>query len=323
MIKLLKYLLIILVIIISYVGYKLFWPPAHTPGPYSFVCIPEDKGRFVPLIIDVDNIYGVALTYPCIIEQIGAEYDPDIAPPVFRKLKTAINFSNTVVYPDQQTMWNTIKEIEPDLYDKIDIRLKTLPILMDYEVELGIVILHDITKKQLSDKSFYPRIGYFLANDMQSIAIAILGLDTEFESSYFDAKGSFPGFLILGSRMWIPGKEKVNSNLCIELKTIVNGEIRQRQNTKSRIYSNKEILMFILNNYNKEKLTKGTAVITGSPAGVANQTPRWKRRLAKMFSINRFQKLLSVKSNRFLKPGDVLVIDGGPLGEITTKIVAQ
>jgi len=323
--KILTYIIIILVFLVLGAGIYLFRPPSHTPDPVDFACIPvtEDTGKFMPLTLDEDNMYGVALTYASIIDQTGSEYDPDIFPPVFRKLKSAINPGNTVQYPDQQSIWDVVREIEPHQYNKLESELKSFPVLMDYEAELGIVLLEDVTKEQLSDKTFSPPVGYFLANDLQSISMAVLGMGTEFESNYFDAKGSFPGFLPLSSRMWIPYEEKADSSICIELKTQVNGKLRQHENTKNRIYSNREILLFILRKYNKEKLTKGTAVITGSPAGVANETPRWKRRLARLLGINRIRKLQSIPYNRFLKPGDVVIVEGGPLGRIATKIIVR
>ncbi len=106
-------------------------------------------------------------------------------------------------------------------------------------------MLNDISQNQLADPAFSPRLGYFLANDLQSITIGFLGLGMVLESEYFDAKGSFPGFLPVRKFMWIPKSEKENSTLCIDIQTTVNGELRQRENTKNRIYSNKEILRFI------------------------------------------------------------------------------
>ena len=205
-------------------------------------------------------------------------------------------------------------------------KFSTVHSLIDYEVELGIVVLNDINRKQLTAPTFSPRLGYFLANDLQSITLAVLGLGGELESEYFDAKGSFPGFLPVSKSMWIPNSENEYSTLCVDIQTTVNGELRQHENTKNRIYSNKDILRFVLRKYNKEKITKGTAIITGSPAGVANKTPRWKRRLANLLKIDRLEKLSSMfnavdSGSNFLKPGDVVVVEGAPFGTIRTEIV--
>lgn len=328
MYKISKYIIAIILFIVLGAGSYIFWPMIHTPTPADFECLPvnNNTGELVPLQLDSNYVYGVALTYPGIIYQTGSEYHPESTPPVFRKRQQAINTGSVVKYPDQKTLLDQVEKIEAGLSKTLQDEFKNLPALVDYEVELGIVVLDDISRNQLADPTFSPRLGYFLANDLQSIALGVLGLGMELESEYFDAKGSFAGFLPISKFMWVPKSEKENSTLCINIQTTVNSELRQRENTKNRIYSNKEILRFVLRKYNKEKLTKGTAIITGSPAGVANKTPRWKRRLANLLKIDRLDKLSSIfnavqSDNKFLKPGDIVVVEGAPFGSIRTEII--
>jgi 2-keto-4-pentenoate hydratase/2-oxohepta-3-ene-1,7-dioic acid hydratase in catechol pathway len=328
MFKIIKFFITSIIVIITGAGSYIFWPMIYTPTSANFECLSVDKkdGKLVPLHLDSKKVYGVALTYPGIIYQSGSEYHPEVRPPVFRKLQQSINTGNVVKYPNQKTLINRIKAIETGLPDTLQDRFEILSALVDYEVELGIVVLDAISLDQLSDPTFSPKLGYFLANDLQSITFGVLGLGTEFESEYFDAKGSFPGFLPVSKYMWVPGTEKANSTLCIDIKTTVNGELRQQANTKNRIYLNKEILRFVLIKYNRKILTKGTAIITGSPSGTANRTPRWKRRLANLLSMDRLDKLSSmfnaVKSNnKFIKPGDVVVVEGELLGKIRTEFI--
>lgn len=317
-----------IIIILLGVGSYIFWPMIYTPVPANSDCLPVNgnSGKLVPLQLDGNNVYGIALTYPEIIYQTGSEYYPEVTPPVFRKLRQAINTGSVVKYPNQKTLLEQIEKIEAGLSKTLHDEFKILPALVDYEVELGIVVLDDISRNQLTDPTFSPRLGYFLANDLQSIVFGVLGLGMELESEYFNAKGSFPGFLPISKAMWIPNSENEYSTLCVDIQTTVNGELRQHENTKNRIYSNKDILRFVLRKYNKEKITKGTAVITGSPAGVANKTPRWKRRLANLLKIDRLEKLSSMfnavdSGSNFLKPGDVVVVEGAPFGTIRTEIV--
>lgn len=328
MLKVIKYCLAVVVVTLSGLSAYILWPMLHTPTAASCECLSVNNhsGKLVPLQMDSNNVYGVALTYPGIIYQTGSEYHPDVSPPVFRKLKQAINTDNTVSYPNQNILLDQIEKIEPGLSRTLHEKFNTIHSLLDYEVELGIVLLNDISREQLSAPSFSPKLAYFLANDLQSITLAVLGLGMELESEYFNAKGSFPGFLPVSKQMWIPNAANKNSTFCIDIQTTVNNELRQRENTKNRIYSNKEILGFVLSQYNKKHLTKGTAIITGSPEGVANKTPRWKRRLAKLLRINRLEKLSSMfnalrSDNQFLKPGDVVVVEGAPFGSIRTDIV--
>jgi 2-keto-4-pentenoate hydratase/2-oxohepta-3-ene-1,7-dioic acid hydratase in catechol pathway len=328
MYAIIKYLVVILIIITIGVGSYIFWPMIYIPIPANGECLPvnTNSGKLVPLQLDDNNVYGIALTYPGIIYQTGSEYHPEVSPPVFRKLKNAINTGHTVKYPNQNILFDQIEKIEAGLSQTLQDKVNTVYSLVDYEVELGIVVLNDISREQLTDPSFSPRLGYFLANDLQSITLAVLSLGGELESEYLNAKGSFPGFLPISKSMWIPNSENRHSTLCINIQTTVNGELRQRENTKNRIYSNKEILLFVLRNYNLEKITKGSAVITGSPAGVANKAPRWKRRLANLLNIDRLDKLSSMfnavkTGDRFLKPGDVVVVEGAPFESIRTEII--
>lgn len=323
-----KYFIAMSIVIVLGTGSYIFWPMMDSPIPANFECLPvnDTTGKLVPLQLDSNNVYGVALTYPGIIYQTGAEYQPESIPPVFRKLQQAINIGSVVKYPNQQTLLDQIEKIEPGLSKTLQDEFEMLPALVDYEVELGIVVLDDISRNQLSDPAFSPRLGYFLANDLQSIVFGVLGLGMALESEYFDAKGSLPGFLPVSKFMWVPNSEKENSTLCINIQTTVNSELRQRENTQNRIYSNKEILSFVLKKYNKNNLMKGTAIITGSPAGVANRTPRWKRRLANLLRIDRLDKLSSIfnavqSDSKFLKPGDIVVVEGSPFGNIRTEII--
>jgi len=318
----------VIIVVVLGIGSYIFWPMIYTPVPANFDCLPvsNNTGKLAPLQVDNNSVYAIALTYPGIIYQSGSEYHPEVMPPVFRKLPQAISTGKAVKYPSQNILLDQIRKIEPSLSKTLLEKFEIVPPLIDYEVELGIILLNDISRNQLVDPTFSPRLGYFLANDLQSISFAVLGLGLKLESEYFNVKGSFPGFLPISKFMWVPKSEKENSTLCIDIQTTVNGELRQWENTKNRIYSNKEILRFVFKKYNKEKLTKGTAIITGSPAGVANKTPRWKRRLARLLKIDRLDKLSSIfkavkSDSKFLKPGDVVVVEGAPFGSIRTEIV--
>jgi len=306
----------------------VFWPAAHTPIPAPSECLSldGDAGKLVPLAVDRDQLYGVALTYPGIIRQGGYDYDPQTPPPIFRKLAPALSMGGDVKYPTQHEMLVTIETLEPGLAGQLRAKFTALPVLLDYEVELGIVVLEDITINQIRDSDFAPKLGYFLVNDLQSTTVGILGFGTEREARYLDQKGSFPGFLPISQKMWVPNSQLPNSLLCIELKTHVNGELRQNQNTKNRIYTNQQILGFVAETYSKDVIKAGTAIATGSPAGVALNAPRWKKRLGKLLMMDRFDKVSAVASasdgeGRFLQPGDVIIVHAQPLGSIATTIV--
>lgn len=306
----------------------VFWPAKHTPIPATSECLSlkEGAGKLVPLAVNRNQLYGVALTYSGIIRQGGYDYDPLKSPPVFRKLTPAFDMGHEVKYPAQHEILEMTEKLEPGLASQLRKRFQSLPFLMDYEVELGIVLLEDVTKNQIRDISFSPKLGYFLANDLQSMTFGILGFGTEHQTIFLDQKGSFPGFLPVSKRMWMPNSEQPNSLLCVDLQTRVNGQLRQNQNTKNRIYTNKQILGFIAEAYGKDVIKKGTAVITGSPAGVASGTPRWKKRLGKLLRMDRFDKISAVAAadkdkGLFLKPSDLVVVHAQPFDSIETMVV--
>jgi len=314
-------------VLVALAGF-VFWPAAHTPVPAPSACLSlnEDAGELVPLVVDRDQLYGAALTYPGIIRQGGYDYDPQNPPPIFRKLAPALSMGRDVKYPAQHEMLETIETLEPGLADQLRAKFTTLPVLLDYEVELGIVVLEDITINQIRDPAFAPKLGYFLANDLQSTTFGILGLGTERQAPFLDQKGSFPGFMPVSQSMWVPNSQRSNSLLCIELQTRVNGELRQNQNTRNRIYTNTQILGFVAKTYGRDVIKAGTAIITGSPAGVALSAPRWKKRIGKLLMMDRFAKLSAVSSanddeGRFLQPGDVVIVHAQPFGSIETMIV--
>ena len=314
-------------LLIALTGF-VFWPTAHTPTPAASACHPLNKesGALVPLAVNSDQLYGVAFTYPGIIRQGGFDYDPQAVPPVFRKLAPALGTGGDVKYPTQHDMLATLETLEPGLSGKLQVNFAALPVMLDYEVELGIVVLEDIPIHQLRDTAFAPKLGYFLANDLQSATFGILSLGTNRPALFLDQKGSFAGFLPVSQTMWLPNAQRPNSLLCIDLQTRVNGALRQSQNTRNRIYTNAQILGFIAETYDMDVIKAGTAIITGSPAGVALSAPRWKKRLGNLLMMDRFAKLSAVVSasngkGLFLQPGDAVVVEAHPFGSITTVIV--
>lgn len=328
MLSCIKYSAILLSTLMVALAGFVFWPAQHTPVPALSECLSlnGDVGELVPLSVDRNQLYGVALTYPGIIRQGGYDYYPQTAPPVFRKLAPAFSMGGDVKYPAQHDMLAMLEALEPGLADELRAKFTALPVLLDYEVELGIVVLEDITINQIRDPGFAPKLGYFLANDLQSTTFGILGFGTEREALFLDQKGSFPGFLPASQRMWVPNSQRPNSLLCIELQTRINNELRQSQNTKNRIYTNTQILGFVAETYGMDAIKAGTAIITGSPAGVALSAPRWKKRLGKLLMMDRFDKVSAVASasegeGRFLRPGDVVVVHAQPFGSIETVIV--
>ncbi len=195
--------------------------------------------------------------------------------------------------------------------------------LLDYEVEMGFVLLEDIDPSQLDNPSFAPRLGYFIANDLSARSIAILGEGRPNRFEYWGASKSFAGFMPIGDRAWVPAAASPSGIPCVEIEALVDGEVRQLQSTNNMIYTPVDMLRFIHAAFPDAPLSSRTIVLTGTPGGVAMQSPRWLVRLGDLVGMSRFNKLsakLAGDRSRFLEIGDRVTVRGQGLGNVTVTI---
>jgi 2-keto-4-pentenoate hydratase/2-oxohepta-3-ene-1,7-dioic acid hydratase in catechol pathway len=195
--------------------------------------------------------------------------------------------------------------------------------LLDYEVEMVLVLLEDIDPASLDDAGFTPQLGYFIGNDVSARTVAILREGQPNRSAYWGASKSFRGFMPVADHAWVPDEPKPNAIPCVVIETTVNGQLRQSESTEDLIYTPVRMLRFIHAQYPESPLGKGTMIFTGTPGGVAMTTPRWLARLSSLIGLSRFRKLnakLHGDTTRFLKPGDRVVARGQGLGKISILI---
>jgi 2,4-diketo-3-deoxy-L-fuconate hydrolase len=133
--------------------------------------------------------------------------------------------------------------------------------LLDYEVELGIVIgrrVHgpvEVTPKNLPDY-----IGAFvLANDVSARDVQVP------EGQWFRGK-SFRGFCPVGPLLFIPTREECARLEELELELSVNDQPRQKGRVSSMIYKPAETLSQLSRGVDLER---GDLLLTGTPGGVA------------------------------------------------------
>jgi 2-keto-4-pentenoate hydratase/2-oxohepta-3-ene-1,7-dioic acid hydratase in catechol pathway len=316
---------IVVLIILSIGSYYLFRPISTKPTPANFVCMNQSEGDFFVSETKPIHIYGIGLSYAKHIEETASEFDPNALPVVFRKdLITLCDTKEGVKYPTSEEVISHAEKWEVGLGKKIEENHPNISPLLDYEAELGFILLEDIQKEQINDPSFVPKIGFFIANDLSSRSLAVLGEGMVNRYEYWGMSKSFPNFLPVSEKIWIPKNFVENAIPCVSLKTIVNGEERQNEKSNGMIFTPKMMLYSILQTYPRDTLKKGDRVIMGTPGGVALVTPRWKVRLANLLGFNRFTKLklvLKSENNRFLKPGDKVIISGDWLGEVETTIL--
>ncbi|MCB9222241.1 MAG: fumarylacetoacetate hydrolase family protein [Ignavibacteria bacterium] len=299
----------------------------HEIKPAEFECLSLKEGTFVDFDTLPSNTYGIGLSYAGHINETASEFDPEGDPPVFIKASNSITKNGSQVkIPSHQTMLDAVEQLEPGINQKLNEQFKSLPALLDYEVELGFVLLEDILSENLNNADYIPKIGFFIGNDLSARSLAVLGEGQANRYDYWGISKSFLGFTPISDKVWIPNEFKANSIPCIMIETQVNGVVRQHQMTNDMIYTPLQMLQAIQRKYPNKLLQKGDMVLTGTPGGVMMSTPRWLVRLAAMVGMDRFKKLSKVisdeeKANKFLKAGDKVLVKGEGLGSVEVEIV--
>lgn len=261
-------------------------------------------------------VYALGMTYADHVRETGEQPG---APAVFIKRCQPLPSEQTHITPPSATALDAaIRALDPALADWLLSRLGALPVLLDYEVEVGIVLFEDVHLGQLDDVAFAPLMGYVLANDLTARSVQIAGEGAANKLDYWAAAKSFAHALPLGSPVWCPQTPDLQAMPDWTLQTRVNGELRQSASTTQLMYSPRELLRWAATCAPEGLLRAHNLVLTGTPAGVALSVPMWKRRLAAL--LPRRQRIaLGIDSNRanpkFLQPGDVLEFSAQGLGQ--------
>ena len=159
---------------------------------------------------------------------------------------------------------------------------------LDYEIEIAIVI--GSRARYLSKKGALDAVaGYCICNDVSERAFQI-----ERGGQWTKGKGS-ETFGPLGP--WLVTKDEVPNVQKLDMWLDVNGEKRQRGNTKTMIFGCEHLVWYCSQFLVMEP---GDIIITGTPPGVG----------------------LGMKPPQFLKAGDVVTLGIDKLGEQRQKIVA-
>lgn len=126
---------------------------------------------------------------------------------------------------------------------------------LDYETELGVVIGRDAFKVKAEDVMDYI-FGYTIVND-----VSARNLQTRHKQWYFGK--SLDGFTPMGP--CIVSKDEFDGIPHLDIKTYVNGELRQSSNTANLITGIPEIIETLSAGMT---LSAGTVIATGTPSGV-------------------------------------------------------
>lgn len=161
---------------------------------------------------------------------------------------------------------------------------------VDYEAELAIVIGE--TAKHVSKAEALGHVfGYCNANDLSA-------RDLQTRTPQWMLGKTCDGFAPLGPYL-VTADEVGNPNE-LEIKTTVNGEVRQHSNTNDMIFRCDEIVSYVSQHFT---LSPGDVILTGTPEGVVLGYPPEKQ--------------------VYLQPGDVVTIEIEKLGMLTNRFVAE
>jgi 2-keto-4-pentenoate hydratase/2-oxohepta-3-ene-1,7-dioic acid hydratase in catechol pathway len=166
-------------------------------------------------------------------------------------------------------------DIDPGVSEKVD-----------YEVELGAVIGR--FAKSVSEADAPTCVfGYFVANDVSA-------RDWQFHTPTFTMGKSFDTHGPIGP--WIVTADEVADPHALNLRTYVNGKIRQNSNTRNMIHDLWQQIAYLSTAFTLEP---GDLIATGTPEGVG----------------------VAMDPQVFLQPGDIVRCEIDGIGAIENRIV--
>jgi 2-keto-4-pentenoate hydratase/2-oxohepta-3-ene-1,7-dioic acid hydratase in catechol pathway len=224
--------------------------------------IPIADVRLRAPILRPPKFFGVGLNYADHAKESGRE--PPEVPMFFNKQSTCVNGP----------------------YDPI--HLPRASRALDYEGELGFVIGRRC-RHVPADRVREVIAGYLVVNDV-SVRDWQLRVPTMTLGKSFDTHGP------MGP--WIVTPEELGEPLALDLRTWVNGELRQESNTEQLIFDCSALVEHLSTAFTLEP---GDVISTGTPAGVG----------------------ISMKPPRLLVPGDVVRIRIDRIGEIENTVVEE
>lgn len=174
--------------------------------------------------------------------------------------------------------------------------------LLDYEVELGLIIKRDITGPvQVHGGNLHDFVaGIVIVNDYSARDVQIP------ETQFYKGK-SFRTFGPVGPYLCLLDAQDIPRVADLQLSLTVNGQLRQSDNTRNMVYGPAETLTELSHVHDFQA---GDLIATGTPAGCALSVPSpLKQRLAALLPEQAKWKIfhqIQLRSPHYLKPGDVV-----------------
>ncbi len=222
--------------------------------------VPEEAVTLQAPLHDPGRVIGIGLNYRDHAREVGQEVAD--FPPLFAK------WTNSLTGPFDPI------PLPPDVT------------ALDYEVELGIVIGRRACRVAPEEALAYV-FGYTVINDVSA-------RDRQFRTSQWLAGKIGDGFAPLGPA--VTERQDLGDPLVLELKTWVNGELRQAGHTRDMVHGVAALVSGL-----SELLTlePGDLIASGTPAGVG----------------------MSAKPPRYLRSGDLVRMEITGLGAIENRVL--
>lgn len=176
--------------------------------------------------------------------------------------------------------------------------------LLDYEIELGLVIGRNISEPvSVSDTSLSSYVaGLVLCNDVSARDVQVP------ERQWFRGK-SFRGFCPVGPVFYFMEERDWASLYSLDLELRVNGAVRQKASTAQMMHRPPETVSLISRTFD---LRAGDLILTGTPGGVSMKVAAktYEQELAdlKISEKERFARFVEEQfaSGRYLQNGDLI-----------------
>lgn len=197
--------------------------------------------------------------------------------------------------------------------------------LLDYEIELGLVIGREITGPvKVTDENLHEYVaGLVISNDVSARDVQIP------QGQWFKGK-SYRTFCPVGPYLYLLSPGEGRRMLDLDIRLEVNGQVRQQSNTRNLIFGPAETLTELSGLMN---LRPGDLIQTGTPGGVAIQAPPPIVQKIGQLLLSPEKQMKAfirgqMKSPNYLKDGDVMRLtirsaDGSiDLGVMETRVAA-
>lgn len=191
-----------------------------------------------------------------------------------------------VKVPDSQVWFNKQVSCVNGPFDPVQLPFASTQ--LDYEAELGVVIGRRCRHVTVEDA---PSVvaGYTIVNDVSA-------RDWQMRSPTMTLGKSFNTHGPFGP--WIVTPDEIGDPHGLRLRTLVNGEVRQDDNTRDMIYNVWDQIAYLST---VMTLEPGDVLATGTPSGVG----------------------VAMKPQRFVQVGDVMRVEIERIGHIEALVVAE